>query len=187
MHYVIRALVYADTPEEALQTAKDDVFERLVHPENNSGFDYYTTFEHEGSCVSGKGRWGDLPAVMRADSKEGKRYIKEGWKYMCREQKYHMNKIRKWFKKGGTLHDFRSGDEKRTNGNMLKYHFNRLGSYSGDTYLLYDNDGEAIDTKRHLKNVLERWDCLYGDKTDYVRNPYDAYDHIFVVLADIHS
>ena len=71
MHYVIRALVYADTPEEALQKAKYDVFEKLVDPEYNSGFDYYQTFDNEGSCVSGRGRWGDLPAVMRADSKEG--------------------------------------------------------------------------------------------------------------------
>ena len=40
MHYVIRALVYAETPEEAIQTAKDNVFEKLVDPEYNTGFDY---------------------------------------------------------------------------------------------------------------------------------------------------
>ena len=186
MHYVIRALVYAETPEEAIQTAKDNVFEKLVDPEYNTGFDYYTTFDHEGSCVSGKGRWGDLPAVVKADSKEGKRYIKEGWKYMCREQKYHMDKIRKWLKKGGTLHDLRSGDYKRTDGDMMRYHFNRIGQYAGDSYLLYDNAGDAIADKRHLKNVMEKWDSIYGDKEKYVRNPYESLS-TYVVLADIHG
>ena len=69
---------------------------------------------------------------------------------------------------------------------MIKYHFNRIGSYSGDTYLLYDNDGEAIYTKRHLKDLLEKWDSLYGDKEKYTHNPYESLT-TYVVLADVHG
>ena len=61
MHMVIYALVEASTHDEALATGKT-VFDRLVGADPHAGavFDYYVTFDKEGTSIAGKARWGYL-------------------------------------------------------------------------------------------------------------------------------
>ena len=76
MHMVIRAIVYGEIKKEAFEQARS-VFERLC--ENQSPFDYFTTFDENGLGVSGKDRWGKLPVIVLADSKKGKELIQKGF------------------------------------------------------------------------------------------------------------
>lgn len=72
MHMVIRALVFAKEKDEALEKAKK-IFSSLCG-EDGQPFDYYSTFDDSYAV----GRWGKLPICVKATSKTGKKFIKEG-------------------------------------------------------------------------------------------------------------
>lgn len=68
MHMLIRGLVYADDPDEAVAAARTGVFDRLVRDEV---FDYYVTADMDGQGVAGTDRWGDYPTAVPAMADEG--------------------------------------------------------------------------------------------------------------------
>lgn len=86
---LIRAIVYADSKEDAIQTAKDRVFEPLTRgPNGISTFDYYVTLDHERGAhgIAGADRWGhEIPAAAPANSEKGQELIEEGWEATHRE------------------------------------------------------------------------------------------------------
>ena len=162
MHMMIRALVYADKKESAINKGKD-VFEMLT--EGHHPFDYYQLFDDSDDWGSAKNRWDEQSKAVRYSTKEGKDLVSGGWKYL--------NKCK-------DVNDF---VKSRSGADMSRYYLNQLGSYSGSAIWLYDNDGSGISDKGHLKDVLNKWECLYKDKEK--KSPYDDLD-VWVVPADVH-
>lgn len=195
MHQIIRAIVYAQDKEEALSKAKN-IFDGMCGEENYP-FDYSTTFDEEGSTVSGKGRWGNITPVTLATSKEGKKLIDDGMKFTKDGFMENIKNIRKLINKYSDDELFYEevidtkkkvvnkleGNEGNDGLDMFKYDCYGIGQYKGSNIYLYDQDGEGIRDNKHLKDVLSKWECLYekAGKT----NP-NRYENIYVVPADVH-
>ena len=165
MHMVIRAIVHALTDKAALSEAQE-VFEELC----NSGiFDYYTTFETAESKVSG----GNLPAVVRADSKAGRKLIEEGMNSTKSDFLRRIEVIKNAVNDFSAEELFEMEDDDfysfsiKKYGGGLRYNAYNIGRYRGHPIWLYDSDGEGIHTPGHLKRALKDKD-------------------IWVVLADVH-
>jgi hypothetical protein len=181
MHTVIRAVVYAKTKEDALDKARS-VFERLV--ENQNPFDYYQMFDNEGTSVSGKGRWGNLPAAVKTTTKAGKKLIDEGMTYTRNEFNEAINAIREAVNNYDNKQLFED-KEVKANGmvGMFRYYCGIAGSYRGSSVWLYDDDGEGILNEKQLEDVLSKYQCIY-DRNGQV-NPHKD-ESIWVVPADVH-
>lgn len=176
MHMVIRAIVYATDEEEALENAKG-IFKELV---NNTVFDYFTTFDEEGNACSGKGRWGELPAVALASSKEGKKLINEGMEYTKEEFKRAFQLVKQDIEKEEPLKNYM--EETGAVNDLFRHYCYLLGQYEGNSIWLYDQDGAGVRDEKHLKNVLEKWKCL---NTEASTPRYEGLN-IYVVPADVH-
>ncbi len=194
MHMIIRACVYAKNEEDALDKAKV-IFERLCG-EGGQPFDYYKTFDEEGSPVSGKGRWGNITPVALATSQEGKKLIDEGMKYTKDNFMEYIKKVRDNLKVYSDEELFeeevtndktkviqRLNENNNSDLSMFKYYCNCVGQYRGSNIFLYDNDGEGINKGSHLRDVLDKWKFLYEKKGE--PNPYKDLK-CYVVPADVH-
>lgn len=73
---IVYAVVRAEDKGDALIEGKA-VFESLVHSSDKGHplFDYYVTFDVEGSPAAGKVRWGDLPEAARVASEDGQELV----------------------------------------------------------------------------------------------------------------
>jgi len=177
MHMVIRVIVYAKNSNEALGRATN-ILERLCE---QGSFDYFSTFDEDGS---------KLPAVCRADSKAGKKLIEEGMRATKKELFENLRRVRNGLK-ALTDEEIWEGKNKSReaeapleyDSRMLRHFMYDVGKYSGSSYWLYDNDGSAIRDSEHLKDVLNKWACIYEDKGE--ENPHEKLD-IFVVPAHVH-
>ena len=176
MHQVISAIVYAEDEEEAMNQASR-IFDNMVVLEI---FDYYRTFDEDGDGVSGKSRWGKLPAYAKADSEEGKKLVGDGMKYTKDEFIEDVGKIRECLSKFSDEEIF-NGDARE---NLLfRCYCHHAGQYKGSSVWLYDNDGDGIRTEKEMNDTLGKYACLYEDKGE--KNPY-ANDTVWVVPADVH-
>ena len=94
MHIVIYTLVEASTRDDAVATGKA-VFDRLVGADPHGGavFDYFVTFDQEGTTVAGKARWGDLPVAARVDSDKGQELLERGWDATKSEFQRNLNRV----------------------------------------------------------------------------------------------
>jgi len=94
MHMVIYTLIEASTRDDAVATGKT-VFDRLVGADPHAGavFDYFVTFDQEGTTVAGKARWGDLPVAARVDSDEGQELLGRGWDATKSEFQRNLNRV----------------------------------------------------------------------------------------------
>jgi len=193
MHRIIRALVYSENKEEALDKAKV-IFERLCG--EGKAFDYYRMFNEERSSVSGKGRWGNRTPVVLASSKEGKKLIDEVMKYTKDSFMENIKKVREGLINYTDEELFeeviltdktkviqRLNGKTELNLDMIRDYCYCVGQYNGNNIFLYDNDGEGIRNNERLNNVLSKWETLYEDKGE--PNPYKDLK-IFVVPADVH-
>ena len=184
------AIVYARDEEEALERAR-----RIFHNLVERGYiDYYVLFNEENP-VAGKARWGNLPVVARADSPEGQRLIKEGMDATWREFKENITIIRRILnefsdeeifeerpsKLNQIVSELKNDDDSIRHLSWIRYHLFKCSGYA-DTHAvwLFDNDGEPIENKGHLEDVLNKWNCVHKEK-----NPYEDLE-IFVVPADVH-
>jgi hypothetical protein len=183
MHMVIRAIVYAKDKDGALDKARD-IFEMLTA--NQHPFDYYRMFDNEGTSVSGKGRWGDLPEACLASSKEGKELIDEGFKYTKNKFMEAIEHIRKSIEAKSDEELFEDkyveGEDASTNG-MFKYWCYSAGEYEGSGIFLYNDDGEGIRSQHQLDDALNKYKAIYEDRGQ--ENP-NKDDKIWVVPADVH-
>lgn len=165
MHKIIRFIIEADTKEEALKKAKTIGDEELFG--EGRDYDYGTFFDEEGSISSGKGRWGDLPDAVLVNSKEGKELIDEGMKYTKAKFidaiKYVRGVLTKYTDEEifeGELTNIKSkmlseisNENKLRDLSMAKFYFHKAG-YKRETFL-YSGYGEAIQSNKELKGVLE--------------------------------
>lgn len=179
-HQIISAIVKAENETEALEKGKE-IFENLCGEGNP--FDYYTTFEGEGTVVSGKGRFGDVPAVMNVDSEEGKKWIDKFMGITKKEFNDNLQKIRKVLEhysdddifEGEVQSDTSKVVEKLCKTKDIdlysaRYFMYCCGRYSGYNIWLYNDEGEGIRNKRDLGYMVDG-----NDKNKYI------------IPADVHS
>ncbi len=191
MHQIIRIICYAISPEEAREKAETILNENLVG-EDGQPFDYGTFFDEESS-VSGKSRWGNLPAVVLANSKEGKKLIDEGMKATKDSFMESIKQVREMISFysdeelfEGEVKDTKKKiiisleDNKSSKAeqylSLFKHFCYCLGQYEGTNIFLYDNYGSGIRDTKHLKNVLNKW-----NNTDYQKLG------VFIIPIDVHS
>jgi len=170
MHMIIRNIVYATSKQEALDKAEGNMY-YMIGDDGNAPFDYYTTFNTGASSY-----WGDkYKPVSTIKSKEGRKLVCDGWKSTLEEMRRHVKSVKKHFT-GKSPIDFLASND-------LQHHLSQLGEYRGSSCWLYDDDGEGIKRRKHLNNVLSKWDEMYKVKGEV--NPHKN-DSIFVVPADVH-
>lgn len=196
MHQVIRIIVYAEDKINAREKA-ETILEHNLVGENGEPFSYGTFFDDDSSTMSGKARWGNLPSVVLADSKEGKKLINDGMKFTKNEFLENLKKVREFIEKysdeelfeGENLDSRKliikelSDKKEKDDISMAKYYFLCIGQYTGSHIYLYDNDGSGIRDNKHLKNVLEKWNSLYDKEGK--ESPYKNLK-IFVIPIDVH-
>jgi hypothetical protein len=177
MHIVIRVLTAATTPEEALDNAKNTL-ETLVG--DGGPFDYFTTFDEEGTIASGKGRYGAIPAVLEADSTAGKAMIREAMRYTRKQFKDSMSRIRKAsrYTDDELMNEAPNPKRKKVakeDLSIIRHYFYRVGQYTGSEIMLYSGDGSGIRNQTDLANALDN----YG-------SPLNDGERFYVVPADVH-
>lgn len=66
MHQIIHAIVDAQSRDDALGVARGSVFDRLVGAtvDSSATFDYYVTFNEEGTHIAGKGGGANSPLPL---------------------------------------------------------------------------------------------------------------------------
>ena len=175
MHHVVRMIVYAKTKEKALERAKEIFNERLTP----TPFDYGAFFDDDGDLMSGSGRWGKMPPVELATSKEGKKLIDEGFKMVKKEHEENINNLRKLLKDFNNEELF-EGKILDKNKEILKeleeekdiwvnpYWFDHTCWKISKGDWLYDDDGEAIKNSEDLKRVLKKKYCEDKDAKVWV-------------------
>lgn len=175
---VIRTIVVARTREEAISAATN-VFERLT--ENQHPFDYFQTFDDEGTSVSGKGRYGDIPAALEVSTKEGRQMVSEGMSATRRDFFEALKGIKSSIRKFNQEELFQGVSKKKLTRDeafaldFFKHSCYKAGQYAGSNVWLYDGDGEGIRDDKHLNNVLNNWDRPLADG-----------EKLWVVPADVH-
>ena len=147
------------------------LFEPLVR---DSLFDYYVTFDQDGSGVAGRDRWGDLPVVAEAETEEGRDLIDDGWEYTTNEYEKSLESLEEFFEE----HELSELWEEPSVHRDYHHNFHRVGEYRGPSTFLYDQDSQGIRHEGHLKKVLNHWDDLHDDE-----NSYEEQD-LYVVPAD---
>ena len=164
-HQIISAIVEAQDEKEALENGKE-IFENLCG--EGKPFDYYTTFEGEGTVVSGKDRWGGVPAVIKVDSDEGKKWIDKFMDITKNEFSDNLQRIRKVLEHYSDDDIFEGEVQSDTSKvvdklcktkdidlHSVRYSMYCCGMYNGYCIWLYNNDGEGIRNQRDLKWALE--------------------------------
>lgn len=171
MHQLIHGLVYAESPDHALNEAKRDVFTPLV--EQNL-FDYFVTFDQDGLGVSGSDRWGELPAAASAESSQGRQLIEHGWEATVDEYERGFDRLQEFLDKYEPEKFWTDGD---VHGEYV-LDFHHLGQFKGEATFLYDQHGEGIRDRNHLERVENYWEDLGSQQ-------YENLD-LYVVPADVH-
>lgn len=171
MHMLIRGLVDADDPDEALAAAKAGVFDRLVRDDI---FDYYVTADMEGRGVSGTDRWGDYPLAVPADSDVGETLVETGWQSTVNEYESAFDRVDEFLE---TCDRCDIWEDEHTH-REYQYAFHRIGQFTGNSTFLYDEYGHGIRDRGHLDRVLS------GDVTASGANNEEQ--PVYVVPADVH-
>lgn len=187
MHQCIRFIIYAKTPEQACIKAQDLLDERLTG--DGRPFDYGNVLD-----LKANNNWG-VANVTLADSKDGKKLIKDGIDYTKKHFMESIKEVRLILDKYSDDEIFEEREdpkkdlkkaiinklEGKSDRGMWKHSFYQVGKYDGSDIFLYDNDGESIRDSHHLKNTLDKWKCL-GEN----RPKLDPDDKVWVVCADVH-
>jgi hypothetical protein len=173
MQMIIRGLVHADTPTEALTDAKHEIFLPLVH---RGTFDAYATFDASGTRVADP-EAGTYPVVARADSLAGQTLVDEGWDATVDAYETSFEKVQ----------DFLANQEVSdfwTDGAVHRqYHhaFHKIGEYEGPRTYLYDEAGQGIRDHDHLDLIFDSYEALVDEG---LANPYRDRD-LYVVPAAV--
>ncbi|WP_257300565.1 hypothetical protein [Haloarchaeobius sp. FL176] len=155
MHMVIHALVEASTQEDALATGKT-VFDRLVGAvlHANPVFDYYVTFDEDGTTVSGTARWGQLPVAAPVDSAAGEKLLKRGWNATKEEFQRNLDRVKEAL-------DEHSDEEIMRDTDLARHAFHQVGAYDGPTVFLYDEHASGIRHRDKLDRLLDESEDLW--------------------------
>jgi len=176
MHHVIEMIVYAKTKKEARSRAEETFNEKLI-----PRFDYGTFFDEEDTTISGKARWGNMPPVELANSKDGKALIDDGFDMIKKDFKENLENLKKILNNYDTDEIFEGEildknkqilkeleEEDETLGFHNPYWFNYLCRKISEGDWLYDNDGNPIKNSRDLKETLNKKYCEDKDMKVWV-------------------
>ena len=151
MHMVIRAIVPGEDRREALDNAHE-VFQSLV---DRGHFDYYATFDDSFA----RERWGNIPAVVPVESKQGKQLIDEAINSTKRDFCEALDNIRSALAMATNEELFEERLSEGKKGKLdplFRYYCYCIGQYAGPYIWLYDRYGEGIRNSKDLKWDLER-------------------------------
>ena len=165
MHMLIHGLVYAEDEDEALESAKQDVFDPLVQ---HRTFDYYVTFDQEGNGVAGRDRWGPLRAAAHAETDIGEQQIRTGWKSTVDQYETSFERIEEFLEERQT-DDFWEDLETY---HEYRHHFDAVSEHRGPSTHLYNQNGQGIRNRSQLE--------------DAYRQPENQDQELFAVPADVH-
>jgi len=167
MHMLLFQLIWATSPEDAVETAKQLVLDRFIN--NDTEFDYLVPFDKDDySNCAGVNRWKDVPAVMKADSPEAMKTIDEILEVQRKEFDENITAIYDILSKT-------SGDDLFENED-IRWRCDRLSYRIGPHYRLYSED-MMIARKKDLESVYKRYaNRNDGDKklSPYLV-PFDAH------------
>jgi hypothetical protein len=172
MHMTIRAIVYAKTYEEAINSA-EGVFNGLSG-ERGEPFDYYNIYDEDGA---------------RADTKKGRELIAKGMESTRSTLFENLANIRHGLSQLSdediwTMVSKREDEDDQLclDAGMLRHFMGKAGQYNGSGVFVYDRNGVGIRDPKHLRRAL-KWTCLYEDNGK--PNPYTSLD-VWVIPADVH-
>lgn len=174
MHMLIRALVSADAPDAAVETARCDVFQPLV---DRRTFDYYTTFDEDGDGVSGRDRWGDYPPAARLTTPAGRELLEDGWDATVAAYEAGFDRVETFLETSEPV------DYWTDLGTFWHYQdaFTAIAEAEGPHTYLYDQGGFGIRHESQLPAVDANANC-YHETTETAHPDGDLY----VVPADVH-
>lgn len=178
MHTSINAIVYAHTEDDALTTAKQNVFTPLVT--GAAPFTTCITLDAADSRTAAPDRQHDLPPVIEADSDTGEQVIENAFQAMVAEWQDALDRITTYLDDhdASTIWERRFADD-----TFIRQSFRTVGTMIGDPVRLYDHNASGIRDREHLNAVLDKHQSSYdarntdnphADKTVYVV-PADAY------------
>ncbi|WP_254544637.1 hypothetical protein [Halomarina pelagica] len=155
MHMVIYTLVEASTRDDALATGKT-VFDRLVGAVPHAGavFDYYVTFDEDGTSVAGSARWGDLPVAAPVDSNDGEELLERGWDATEDEFQRNLDRVKE------ALDDL-SDEEIMRDEDLARHAFHQVGAYDGPSVFLYTEHASGIRHRAQLDRILDESEDLW--------------------------
>ena len=144
MHMVIRAIVFAKSADEALESATA-VFEQLTG--DDKPFDYFTTFRTDESSVSGQRRWGKIPWAVPVASPKGQKLLKDGMDATRHEFMENITEVRKLLaaQTDQQLYDSNTWELWRAKG---------LTRPAGSDVWVYGPDGDSIANDQDLHAAL---------------------------------
>ena len=164
MHMIIQVILPASNKEEALDMAKP-VFDGITG--EGKPFDYYQTFDEPGTVVSGKGRYGAVPAVLKVSTKAGMKMVNQGFAATRGEFLHNIARIRKSLIKYTDEQLFGEGEITNTDLDLTlaRHNMYNAGKYDGSSVWQYDQWGSGIRTPRELKSAmnveLKKGESLY--------------------------
>jgi hypothetical protein len=115
---------------------------------------------------------------LEATSDDGQHLLESGWEATVAEYERSFAEIEEFIEE----HDPEVFWQDVDVHNAYEFAFNRVGESVGPSTYLYDQDGQGIQTRDHLDQVLNHWDGLY-DSLD--ENPLMEQE-LYVVPADAH-
>lgn len=160
MHMLIYGLVHADSQVEALATAKSEIFTPLV---DRGTFDSYATMDAAGRSVAAM--WEDYPIVAEADSVEGQKLIEDGWQSTVADYRESFDQVEAFVDAHDRSDFWEDGDVHRE----FHYAFHTIGEFEGTHTYLYDDAGQGIRDRDHLRMIETAYADLVDETTD---NPY---------------
>ena len=163
MRQDIGVIVYANNECEALDNA-ESVLKILV---SRSVFDGYP----------------ELLIPFLADSKEGKKTIKNKMRNTKREFIKNITELRAILKQYSNEYIFKNEHIKKDEFVFMpRYKALLVGQYDGPSVFLYTHESAGIRTPKTLKNALDKWRCHYKEYPQ--KNPYND-KKVWVVSAEV--
>jgi alkanesulfonate monooxygenase SsuD/methylene tetrahydromethanopterin reductase-like flavin-dependent oxidoreductase (luciferase family) len=139
MHMLLRAVIPAETKEEALEKAKP-VFEKVVEW---GRFDYFATFDEDWA----KERWKDVPVAVKFSSKKGQQLINDGLRFTKELFIEALGHIREYIEDKTDEEVFLLDD--------YGFHYNAtlIGEIIGTNTYVYDWDCNSIRTPKDVEEL----------------------------------
>ena len=160
MHNLIGMITYGIDEEDAMDRAKHNL-EMLVE---RGCYDYYTLMDDDFSRYK-------QPEILDCATKQAKTLVFDGMKATIREFRHNLKKIKNLVNTKSTREL-----QEEVGIDLFKYNCLCLSNFFGYGTYLYDNDAESINTFRHLRNTLNKW-----NSDDYKGL------NVYIIPADVHT
>lgn len=164
MHTRINAIVHADSDDDALQTAKQNVFAPLVAKQD--AYNIFVTTDVGTRLVTATPDRYDIPAVVRADSDIGQQLTDEAFQQMVAAWQEAIDHIQLYFDESDPRDLWKYESDNQT---IIRVGFQMLGAFRGFPIRLYDHNGNGIRIRERIDAVLDKQ--LGDERGDELRTP----------------